>query len=45
MAMVPLWMMSLLLGFFAAIGAGVLLALYQRIREIIKGEIDDARHY
>ena len=29
----------------AAVGVGVVLALAQRIREIGKGEIDDAKHY
>ena len=27
------------------LGVGVLAALFQRIREIVKGEIDDAKHY
>jgi len=41
----PVWFLWLLVGMFAAVGGGVVLALLQRIREIGKGEIDDARHY
>jgi len=41
----PLWFILLLIGIFAVVGGGILLALRQRIREIGKGEIDDARHY
>ncbi|MBE5883787.1 MAG: MerR family transcriptional regulator [Lachnospiraceae bacterium] len=41
----PIWFLWLMIGMFAAVGAGVILALLQRIREIVKGEIDDARHY
>lgn len=41
----PVWFLLLLVGFFAAVGGGVVLALLQRIREIGKGEIDDAKHY
>ena len=41
----PVWFFWLVVGIFAAIGTGVLLAFGQRIREIQKGEIDDARHY
>lgn len=41
----PIWFLGLLLALFAAIGAGVVLALLQRIREIGKGEIDDAKRY
>lgn len=33
------------IGMFAAAGIGVILALWQRIREIRKGEIDDAKKY
>jgi DNA-binding transcriptional MerR regulator len=41
----PLPLMVLLLAIPAVIVAGVLLALFQRIQEIRKGEIDDARIY
>ncbi len=41
----PVWFLWLLVGIFAAVAAGVILALLQRIQEIGKGEIDDARHY
>ena len=41
----PWWFLALMVGIFFAIGAGVVLALIQRIREIGKGEIDDAKHY
>ena len=41
----PIWFLWLTEGIFAAVGIGVILALTQRIQEIGKGEIDDARHY
>ena len=41
----PVWFLIILIGLFVAVGIGVVLALTQRIREIGKGEIDDARHY
>ena len=41
----PVWFLWLIVGIFAAIGGGVVLALMQRIREIGKGEIDDAKRY
>lgn len=42
----PPWgFLAVTVGIFLAIGAGVVLALIQRIREIGKGEIDDAKHY
>lgn len=41
----PVWFLWMCAGLFAAVGGGVVLALTQRIREIGKGEIDDARHY
>ena len=41
----PVWFFLLVMGIFVAIGAGVLLAFGQRVREIQKGEIDDARFY
>ena len=41
----PIWFLWLTVGVFAAIGGGVVLALMQRIREIGKGEIDDAKRY
>ena len=41
----PIWVLLLTVAFFAAVAVGVVLALAQRIREIGKGEIDDAKHY
>lgn len=41
----PIWFLWLTVGVFAAIGGGVVLALMQRIREIGKGEMDDAKRY
>lgn len=41
----PVWFLWLVIGMFVAIGGGVVLALTQRIREIGKGEIDDAKRY
>lgn len=41
----PVWFLWLLIAVFAAVGVGVVLALTQRIREIGKGEIEDAKHY
>ena len=41
----PAWFMALLVLTPAAVAGGVLLALAQRIREIGKGEIDDAKQY
>ena len=41
----PLWFLWVMVGIFAAIGGGVVLALMQRIHEIGKGEIDDAKRY
>lgn len=41
----PMWFVAVVLFVFAAIGFGSVLALMQRIREIRKGEIDDARKY
>ncbi|MBR5474524.1 MAG: MerR family transcriptional regulator [Lachnospiraceae bacterium] len=41
----PFGFVLLLVGIFLAIGGGVMLALFQRIREIGKGEIDDAKYY
>ena len=41
----PLWFLWITIGIFAAVGGGVVLALIQRIREIGKGEIDDAKRY
>lgn len=41
----PIWFLWLVIGTFAAVGIGVVLALTQRIREIGKGEIDDAKRY
>lgn len=41
----PSWFIAVILGMFAAIGIGTVAALMQRIREIRKGEIDDAKKY
>ena len=41
----PLWFLWLIVGMFTAVGVGVILALMQRILEIGKGEIDDAKRY
>lgn len=41
----PMWMVVVIELMLAAVGAGVVLALFQRIREIKKGEIDDAKNY
>lgn len=41
----PIWFLWVCIAICLALGAGVILALIQRIREIGKGEIDDARHY
>ena len=41
----PIGLIILLIAVFLGLGAGVLLALANRIREIGKGEIDDARRY
>ena len=41
----PFWILFVLIGILAAVGIGVILALLQRIREIGKGEMDDARSY
>lgn len=41
----PFWFLALCIGMCLAVCAGILLALVQRIREIGKGEIDDAKRY
>ena len=41
----PIWFVAVILGVFAAIGIGSVAALTQRIQEIRKGEIDDAKKY
>jgi len=41
----PRWFVVLSVGCLAAVAVGAVLALLQRIQEIGKGEIDDARHY
>lgn len=41
----PLWFLLVIIGVLAAVGAGTVLALNQRIREIQKGEMDDAKKY
>ena len=41
----PIWFVAVILGMFVAVGVGCVAALTQRIREIRKGEIDDAKKY
>ena len=41
----PIWFVLVVIGFFAAVGVGCVTALAQRIREIQKVEIDDAKKY
>jgi len=41
----PFWFLLVILGIFAAVAVGVVLALVQRLREIMKGEMDDAKYY
>lgn len=41
----PLGIVGILVGIFAALGVGAVCALMQRIREIGKGELHDARRY
>lgn len=41
----PLWFVWMLIGICAAVCGGTVLALVQRIQEIGKGEIDDAKRY
>lgn len=41
----PVWFLWLTVALFATVGGGVVLALWQRIQEIGKGEIDDAKRY
>ena len=41
----PIWFVLVLVGIFAAVGVGCISALTQRIQEIRKGEIDDAKKY
>ena len=41
----PVWFLAVLIGLFAAVAGGTVLALRQRIREIQQGEIDDAKKY
>ena len=41
----PLGLILICVAFFAAVGGGVVLALSQRIGDIRKGEIDDAKKY
>lgn len=41
----PIWFVAVILGLFIAVGVGCVTALAQRIREIQKGEIDDAKKY
>lgn len=41
----PIWFVLVLVGIFTAVGVGCIAALTQRIQEIRKGEIDDAKKY
>lgn len=41
----PGWILWACIALFAAVAAGVILALHQRVQEISKGEIDDAKWY
>ena len=41
----PIWFVATILAVFVAIGMGSVVALTQRIQEIRKGEIDDAKKY
>lgn len=41
----PGWFLLLIVGLFAAVGFGAVLALLQRIGEIKKGEMNDAKNY
>lgn len=41
----PLWFFAVIIGIFAAIGIGTVAALIQRIEEIQKGEMDDAKKF
>ena len=41
----PIWFVAVILGIFVAVGVGCVAALTQRIQEIRKGEIDDAKKY
>lgn len=41
----PMWIFAVLIALFASIAIGVILALFQRIQEIGKGEIDDVKRY
>ena len=41
----PIWVIGIIICVFAAIAVGAVLALGLRIREIGKGELDDAKNY
>ena len=41
----PIWFAVISIIIFVGIGGGVVLALLQRMKEISKGEVDDARYY
>ena len=41
----PPWLLAVFAGIPLVVIGGVLLALFQRIKEIGKGEIDDAKQY
>lgn len=41
----PFWFLLVIIAVFASVGIGSVLALWQRIREINNGEMDDAKRY
>ena len=41
----PLWVLLVPVGVCAAVAVGVVLALVQRLRKLVKGELDDAKNY
>ena len=41
----PWWFLLVCIGLFSSIAVGTILALWQRVKEINKGEIDDAKRY
>lgn len=41
----PIWFVAFVVAIFMSIGGGTVIALLQRMREIAKGEVDDAKYY
>lgn len=41
----PIWFLILVIAIAITVAIGIMAAFLQRIREILKGEIDDAKHY